>query len=141
MGGIDALLNAHFCDLHVTLLDGVDDPPMVEVHRNTFNDMRVAEHFLNINGVEQVTYIDANRPRAVDRFYDLIVSFRSWCFHFEPAKYLELVKAACHENTILILDVRRDKLEWQKQLNEVFVLKNEIFCGPKTSTRLYGVRQ
>jgi SAM-dependent methyltransferase len=90
LGGIDALLNEHYGgNCQVTLLDGVRDPPQVTTHNQTFNDMAVAKDFLAANGVGRFDFIDANDDhRLAPRRYDLIVSFKSWCFHIEPERHL-----------------------------------------------------
>jgi len=108
LGGIDAILNDHYGgDCQITLLDGVDDPPEVSSHRLTFNNMKVAGQFLEMNGVRHFDFIDANDPaRSVKHTYDLIVSFKSWCFHFEAERHLDLVLSACHPGTMLIVDIR-----------------------------------
>lgn len=109
LGGIDALLNEHYGgDCQITLLDGIADPPEMVSHSSTFNDMGVAAEFLAMNGVQRFDFIDANDPAAnVIRPYDLIVSFKSWCFHIEPERYLPLVLSACiPKHTQLIVDIR-----------------------------------
>ena len=136
MGGIDALLNAYYGgDCEVCLLDGVDDPPAVELHRRPFNNMRIAKRYLELNGVNKFTFIDANdaHRRAPARL-DLIVSFKSWCCHYEPQLYMDLVLEACHSTTILILDVRRDKAEWLKALESNFKATDLVFAGIKFNT-------
>jgi SAM-dependent methyltransferase len=143
MGGIDALINEHYGGAcHVTLLDGIDDSPTVELHRKTFNDMSIAARFLHANGVETMDWIDANDAhRSTSRHYDLVVSFKSWCFHVEPARYLDLVHAGCIPGqTVLIIDVRRDKPAWLWELGTAFKLERQIFAGPKTITNEYRAR-
>lgn len=137
MGGLNAYINAHFGGkCHVTLLDGVDDPPEVELHRKTFNDMEIARAFLSANGVGRFDFIDANDAhRRVSRTYDLIVSKQSWCFHYEPKRYLDLVLSACHANTVLIVDVRRQKPHWLEDLLDVFQHDRIIYDGVKTVTQ------
>ena len=114
LGGINILLARLYPDLAVTLLDGESDPPVVELHRKTFNDMHVAKDFLARNGVSRFNYFTPalGEPRA----FDLIISCGSWCFHYEPAVYLDFVKACCRPGTVLILDVRRGKPEWRRDL-------------------------
>lgn len=134
LGGIDALLNRHYGgECQVTLLDGVDDKPMMESHAKTFNHMGIAKKFLGINGVKQIDYIDANsRTWAAPRFFDLIVSFKSWCFHYEPARYLDLViNASISKQTTIIVDVRRDKPQWLTELREEFTFLDTIYMGSK----------
>lgn len=139
LGGINALINRYYGgDCRVTLVDGVKDKAEVELHRQTFNDMGVARRFLEANGVRYFSHIDANDPNRIAAIkYDLIVSFKSWCFHIEPAEHLELVRSACREGTTLIIDVRRGNVGWAKQLASEFHLVDEIFHGPKTITCVY----
>jgi hypothetical protein len=108
LGGIDVLLNEHYGgDCQVTLFDGVRDLPEVTLHSSTFNSMEVAKHFLLVNGVSHFDFLDANDPKTeVSRRYDLIVSFKSWCFHIEVDRYLPLVRSACDAGTRLIVDIR-----------------------------------
>jgi SAM-dependent methyltransferase len=142
LGGIDALINEHYGgDLSVTLLDGKDDPPTVTAHSKTFNHMGVARQFLRMNGVQKMTWIDANDAhRYTLRTYELIVSFRSWCFHTPPEQHLALVMEACAPRARLILDVRRDKPAWLDQLSSSFRRVDVIYAGAKTQTILFEAR-
>lgn len=136
MGGIDAMFNAYYGgECTVCLLDGVDDPPAVELHRATFNNMRIAQDYLRLNGVSNFSFIDANDAhRLAPSKFDLIVSFKSWCFHYEPERYLDLVQGACHPETVLIIDVRRDKPDWLKTLQAEFACTDLVFPGIKFCT-------
>jgi hypothetical protein len=136
MGGIDALINAHFGgDCEVCLLDGVDDPPAVELHGSTFNNMRIAKNYLELNGVKRFAFIDANDAhRHATVRADLVVSFKSWCFHYAPERYLDLVLLACHPETVLILDIRRDRPEWLKTVQEHFLCTDLVYAGIKFCT-------
>lgn len=143
LGGINALLNQHYGgECLVTLLDGVADRPVVDAHSRTFNDMQVAKRFLASNGVQYFDFIDAGAPEyAVARKVDLIVSFRSWCFHFEPSLYLPLVRrCSVARHTKLIVDVRRNKPEWEDELRMAFQFIDVIYQGGKFSTLLLEAR-
>lgn len=152
LGGIDAMLNDHYGgECQVTLLDGVDDPPAVTRHSITFNNMYVAKQFLAMNGVRRFDFIDANDPaRQVKRKYDLIVSFKSWCFHIEPERHLDLVLSACRPGTMLILDIRGgrnanlfDDAAAEKRYNTMRLLSSHfkhrgmIWYGVKHETHRY----
>lgn len=136
LGGIDILLNRHFGgDATVILLDGVDDPPEVTLHRETFNSMSVAQEFLAINGVTRFAYIDANNAhRRISGAVDLIVSCKSWCFHYAPSKYIDLVKSACHSDTRIFIDLRYGKLQWRDELEKEFSFEKHIYGGLKFDT-------
>lgn len=143
LGGINVLLARHFGDqVQITLLDGVTDLPFVEKHAVTFNHMGVARRFLKANGVENIDWIDANQEKlTAPRFFDLVVSFKSWCFHYSPARYLQLVQSsAIAGHTRLILDVRRDKPEWHELLRASFRHVRDVYVGTKFSTVLFEAR-
>jgi SAM-dependent methyltransferase len=129
LGGIDALLNRHYRGtVHVRLLDGLDDPAEVRLHRETYNSMAVAADFLGKNGVD---YLGCYSPKWARAPYDgatfeLIVSLQSWCFHFGPEAYLDFVKRRCRPGTVLILDVRADKPLWRMQIGDAFT---EVACA------------
>lgn len=147
LGGINILLNEHYggC-MQVTLLDGIDDPPEVSSHSATFNHMGVARRFLKMNGLDKMTFIDANNP---DRFatgtYDLIVSFKSWCFHTPPAKHLDLVRQACRPGTRIILDVRggsadradQRSYDYMRTLTAAFKHRSMVHYGLKFETHMF----
>lgn len=136
LGGIDILLNRHYGgDCTIVLLDGVDDPPEVTLHRETFNSMAVAQEFLGINGVSRFAYIDANNaPGAIDHKVDIVISCKSWCFHYAPSKYLDLVAGACHSATRLFVDLRYGKPAWRQELEREFSFEKEIYGGLKFDT-------
>lgn len=136
MGGIDVLLNDHYgghCS--VTLLDGVNDPPEMTHHRETFSNFVIACEFLKANGVNEIRSIDPGKPLRAPHFFDLIVSLKSWCFHYEPDRYLDFVKGCVIKGqTQLIVDVRRDKPEWERTLERAFDKSHVIFQGAKFNT-------
>jgi SAM-dependent methyltransferase len=143
LGGIDALLNQHYGgDCRITLLDGVDDKPFVQSHSKTFNHMGIARQFLNANGVTHFDYIDANGSfRSAPRFFDLVISFKSWCFHYEPERYLTLVKSACISGqTKLIVDVRRDEPAWSSLMRKEFTHLDTIYMGSKFYCAVFQAR-
>lgn len=138
MGGIDALLARHYDGAQVCILDGEADPPIVRRHAETFNDMGVTRDFLAANGVPGFCW---NTPdHQVIWRSDLIVSFGSWCFHYPPAVYLDFVKRCCHPGTILILEVRNGRPDWQVELERVFAPASAIHTAEKFTRRVYVPR-
>ena len=65
MSGISILLNAYYGgNLVVALLDGLDDPPAVTRHAETFSNYEVARNFLRINGVENTMAVNQRKARS-----------------------------------------------------------------------------
>lgn len=121
LGGVDILFWRHYAERNqqpfVCLLDGLADKPTMRLHRQTFNDMRIARNFHVKNGVNPLAFGCAGP--GVTRFdqpFDLIVSFGSWCFHYPPRQYLERIRPALTPATVLILDVRAGKADWHDEL-------------------------
>lgn len=118
LGGIDVLLSRHYGgELNVNLLDGEHDAPEMTLHRQTFSSEAVARDFLTVNGV-RADRIGYYTPASTDlaRPWDLLLSLGSWCFHYAPDVYLPRLLEGLHADTVIILDVRRDKGEWTSQL-------------------------
>lgn len=51
---------------------------------------------------------------------DLIISFRSYCFHYPPSVYMKFVKARSQAGTKMIFDVRKARPEWREELRKEF---------------------
>ena len=135
MGGIDVLLSEHYGGCHVTILDGIDDPPLMEKHAATFSNMHVASEFLALNGVASYDFIDANSAeRRATRTYDLIVSFKSWCFHTPPELHLDIGPVCLREMTRLLVDIRRDKGDWELEMQHAFGMTRVVHSGVKFNT-------
>jgi hypothetical protein len=123
LGGIDILLSRHYSDdpPYVHLLDGEADAPVMRIHRRTFNSMAVARAFLTANGVRSdrfgyFTTATDNLPRP----YDVVLSLGSWCFHLPPRTYLPLLMSGggLHTDSVIIVDVRANRPDYEKQLSK-----------------------
>lgn len=120
LGSIDVLINKFYGgNVFVRLLDGIDDPPIMVKHNQTFNNMAVARDFLMKNDVRNFDYIDLHLPKMPVKF-DLVVSFGAWCFHFPPSLYLDFVKEHTHSESVIIVDMRKEKPEWMPDMCEAF---------------------
>lgn len=138
LGGIDVLLAKHYPGLSVSILDGVDDMPLVKSHSETFNNQRVAQDFLAKNGVEEVAFVGVTD--AIWQQYDLIVSRRSWCFHYAPDVYAGLVRSVTRAGTPIIVDIRRAKPEWGETLRRHFDFVTTTHCDTKFAQQVYHAR-
>lgn len=149
LGGIDILIRRHYeargqATPFVWLLDGEADHAQMNLHRETFNDMRVAKDFQIKNGLHphRFSYWTPTtiRPGPVTP-YDLIVSFGSWCFHYPPSTYLgPLLNSGIHAGTVLILDVRSTKASYMWELEEVFELVEVAARKPKWQRCVFRVK-
>jgi SAM-dependent methyltransferase len=134
LGGIDILLYRWFDQKPtITLLDGSSYSAMVNKHAEPFNSARVALDFQRENGVksEHIRFMEHDMLRPGK--YDLILSFRAWCFHIAPAAYLRYVEESVHPGSVIIVDVRKDAEAqyWREQLQNAFHLTDVIEEGRK----------
>ena len=122
LGGIDAMLSKAYGGVpEIYLLDGMDDQPILQKHNRTFSRFPHARDFLTANGVP-ASRIFAHNPKTLLEpvKVDLILSFQSYCFHYNPETYLEFVRACASPGAILIFDVRSDYRTWHRVLNAEF---------------------
>jgi hypothetical protein len=140
LGGIDILIKRHYTALSedcypiAVLLDGAFDPPRMDRHAKTFNNMMIADYFHKGQGSSPISAIDANDPERLwllSSPAELVISIQSWCFHYPPDTYLDFVRANLSEGARLILDVRKDKDDWREQLMSAFRWRGAIHVSDK----------
>ncbi len=132
LGGIDILTARHYSPPpKITLLDGMDDPPMVRNSFQTFNNARVAINFHRKNNNEVQVVRDVPREK-----FDLIYSFFAYGFHIPPEDYLESVVHAAHSTTVLVFDVRKSKKEWLRQFVLKWPLQPKVLFNAEKYVRL-----
>lgn len=131
LGGIDILLYRWFdCKPVITLLDGSHFKAEVKEHAQPFNSAAVALEFQHVNGVKNVRFMEHDNLKPAK--FDLILSFRAWCFHIAPRVYLEFVKSCCHPATVIILDVRKGDTDfWRDDILSAFKYVATIEEGKK----------
>lgn len=147
LGGIDVLVARHYAERGqapaIRLLDGEDDPPVMHLHRHTFNNMRIARNFFWKNGVNPTQF--GSYAPEVEHFeapFDFITSFGSWCFHMPPSVYLPAIcSSGLKPSTVLVIDVRKHRLEWMADLERVLELVTVVATKPKWSRCVFRVRQ
>lgn len=153
LGGIDILLHRHYAQKNAQielgaadlwLLDGVDDAAVMKLHRETFSNARVARAFLEANGVPS-TEINCVGPHDKDAIhdaspFDIILSLGSWCFHYAPAVYLDMLAGCATGETVFVLDLRRDKGEWTEQLTAKLKQVESIRDAAKFDRGIYRLR-
>jgi hypothetical protein len=118
LSGISILLNIYFGNsIHVNVIDG-DAPPVVINHGMPFNSSDRTRAFLTNNQVGAVT-VWSTHQLPIQRF-ELITSFRAWCFHVEPSAYLAWCVAHLSPRGCAIIDVRKDQPSWLTALRKAF---------------------
>lgn len=118
LSGISVLMNVFYGgQLSVNVIDG-DGPAVMLHHGIPFSSHPRTRAFLVNNGVKNpLVWHPTQLPNAQ---FDLITSFRAWCFHLEPSVYLGWVKAHLSRKGLLIVDVRKDDPEWLKIMRNAF---------------------
>ena len=129
MGGLGVLLVRRYPAVDYRVIDGINDPPEVRRHCATFNNAAVASSFLRANGVGNFGFYSPSD--ALDRKFDLVVSFAAWCFHIPPAEYLDRVKGALAPHATIVLDVRRRRRDWASELVTAFGKPKVLEHGKK----------
>jgi SAM-dependent methyltransferase len=136
LGGIDVLVSRHYRGkVTACLMDGTDDSPICTSHAGTFNSERVTRAFMADNGVGIRYYAPGSE---LEDNFALVMSFASWCFHYPPAKYLDLVRNSLTKKGALILDVRRAREDWKEKLASAFSEKARAFEGRKFDRMVYA---
>ena len=132
LGAFDVVLYRHFGRMNnVSLLDGKVDKPVVRHRAKTFSNEEVSRDFMTSNGVprEVLHYYSPDEPPIGK--YDLILSFASWCFHYEPRVYLDMVMSCCVPDSVVVVDLRKNEPEWLAQLEERLQPVKSLKMAPK----------
>lgn len=122
LGGIDIHLHRRYgSDTRIVLLDGDNGDPQVAWSYAPHNSFSAGYDFLHKNGVTSVSGIlpgylhEWNGPP-----FDLVVSFAAYGFHIHPGLYLEELQRVVHDETVIILEVRRAKVDWLELFGAAF---------------------
>lgn len=126
MGAVDVIAMQRL-GVRVTLFDGEEADARVEQQDMPFMSRRVVEAFVRSNAVLNWQYRNVQQfePHPVD----VVISMRSWCFHYPPSLYLSKV-VAC-DPTWVIVDVRRERPAWREELEQAFRFFTCVSMGQK----------
>lgn len=129
LGALDIVMVREF-DCHVFMVDGEDGGPKSVYHNVPFCSRDAVERFMYENAVDSSKYLYC-APRHIGEpmLFNLVVSFRAWCFHFGPEHYLPFVWDSCPVGTRIIVDMRRGHDDWREKMrscfNEVAVIEQQ----------------
>jgi len=114
MGGLDVILARHLLSeprFYLMDHDRVDDLLFYGYARNAaaYNSLALTRATLEANGVaaEDITLLDAAHGIELPEPMDLVLSIRSWGYHYPVETYLEDAWCALDDGGRLILDIRR----------------------------------
>lgn len=117
LGLIDMELNRRF-GTFCTLIDG-EAPPDMFKHSIPFCSRAIVEEFWHDNGVSNYQYFSPPQilseqvhHTAFSGGFDLVLSLRSWCFHYPPEVYKTFVQDHVQDGTVVLLDARRSHTDW-----------------------------
>jgi SAM-dependent methyltransferase len=119
LGGIDLRL-MQTSDCYCVLVDGENAGPHMEQHNIPFCSRAAVVQFMADNGIGERRYAYYNPSELPDEGpFDLVISLRSWCFHYGPEVYLDYVKRNTVPGAVLVLDVRKGS-DWRACLRSHF---------------------
>lgn len=136
LGGIGIKLKQHYKMLNYEIIDGMMDEPEVIAHNETFSNHIVARKFQEANGLYGGVFHSTAVGSAVLGEFDVILSFAAWCFHIAPEYYLNRIRAARRHDTVMILDLRKDKTRWREMLVYAFGEPDQVLEEGKKHVRL-----
>jgi SAM-dependent methyltransferase len=123
MGGLDVYLWRRYGKgTRLCLLDHIGGEPSCIGHDQPFGDLTVSRRFLLANGVDMDDIvllgpgIRGAAPHPAHPMFDVVVSTRAWCFHFEPAEYLAWVVSRLKPGGVVLVDLRHGREDWLQAL-------------------------
>jgi len=117
LGAIDMLIRNHY------------DGSVPKKEQGTYSNRAAALAFWRANGFRAPHYLtpDEARKRVNELpIFDLVISVGSWCFHYAPGVFLDLVKQTTKPGSVIITDVRTRQTAWANVLAKEFKLIAEI---------------
>lgn len=141
LGAIDVLFAKAYGSTCV-LVDGENGNGEAHKHAEPFCGRGLVEAFWQDNKVDpsRLDYRNPDQLADTDPLYDLIISTRSWCFHYEPERYLAYVMRHACPCAMVLVDVRRNKPDWRDTMGIVFEELYVAECGEKFDRIAYKVR-
>lgn len=120
LGGVHMHVSSHFQhDISIEILDriGMDEEMKFGFRESTekYNDPDLTRTYLASAGVppENIVMWDADTQLDdllnAEEQYDIIISLKSWCYHYPYSTYREFVRKKLSPAGVMIVDVRRDK--------------------------------
>jgi hypothetical protein len=142
---VDMVMMQHF-SCECVLVDGEDGDGVARKYDVPFGNREVVQEFMDDNSIPSTLWKYYSPEQLVDReipVFDLVLSLRSWCFHYSPETYLWFVQKHVVPGTRIIVDVRTDETrragEWRKQLHSCWKDNYPLERGKKFERMCYIV--
>ena len=117
LGLIDVMLSKYLTLERIHLVDGDGTNPIqhdYQEHMQPWNDVHVAAELVFLNtDVRQIITHEPSPALRVDPL-DLLVSFKSWGVHYPIGVYLNLARDCVKPGGLLIIDIRDERGEGDK---------------------------
>lgn len=143
LGVIDMALNRMF-GTYCTLVDGEAPPDgMAFKHDVPFCSRCVVDQFWADNGNTNYQYLSPPQvlvTSEVHAKFDLVLSLRSWCFHYPPSVYGKFVQEHVEDGAVVLLDVRRNRLNTHAEWLETLVKWWPSYDVVETSEKYARIR-
>jgi hypothetical protein len=139
LGGIDVLLMRRYA-CHVTMIDGEESEPGCDRHNIPFCSRGAVVAFMEDNCITPDAYDYCHPGQLASGPFDLVISLRSWLFHYGPEQYLDYVLAETKKGALLMVDVRRSHPHWLVRLHEDFARIAVVAHNDKCERMLFQRR-
>jgi hypothetical protein len=117
LGGADIFISRHYAhqaELHMLDRVGMDPEMRFGFRASTekYNDPNLTLTYLKNGGVPDERFMfwdaDSQLPQLIeaDITFDVIISLKSWAFHYPYSVYADLVSNKLSRNGVMIIDVR-----------------------------------
>lgn len=143
VGFIDLLLIKSW-SCHCTLVDGEDGNGVADNHAKPFNSRAVSEEFMRDNQIHDTHWRYVNPDEFKTRpgtfpVFDLVLSLRSWGFHYPPSEYIMAVGQHVAPGSLIVMDMRIDKMDWHLAMEARWPDWYQIDTGQKFIRMCYRV--
>jgi hypothetical protein len=138
VGAVDAILATRH-GLQPVLVDGSRS---TDVHRQDepFCGPQAARTFMALCRVRQYLYAPSHELPEIKA--DMVISLRSWCFHYPPHHnhYLRWVLHTCKRGAHVVIDLRRERPEWRSVLEHEMDFVQKVGEERKYDRTVWRVR-
>ena len=137
VAGIDIFLNQYYGKVLFFLIDRNENPDKKTYgfsdKTSFYNSFDAIKELLTKNNVSDFVIVEPDKRDSIPKEIDVIISLLACGFHFHINNYLEFILKRLKNDGVLILDIRKTKIEQVKILHKVFKNINEIqTTNPKT---------